>query len=152
MELCLSCINPMIWKRHYPWLESLIHWGVKQMQLCINFKLGVNPYCQCHIYTGQNLFITVVADVLGHEFVRLSSGNVLSPPNYDTDFLAKFLRCHWSQRQYWFRYLIGAIRQQAITWANVEPDLCCHMVSLVHRYSDKEQWNIRTSPHWSSVW
>ena len=25
-----------------------------------------------------------------------------------------------------------AIRQQAITWANVYPDLCCHMVSLGH--------------------
>ena len=26
--------------------------------------------------------------------------------------------------------VIGAIRQQAITWANVDPDLCCHMASL----------------------
>ena len=26
----------------------------------------------------------------------------------------------------------GAIRQQAITWANVDPDLCHHMVSLGH--------------------
>ena len=25
-----------------------------------------------------------------------------------------------------------AVRQQAITWANVDPDLCCHMASLGH--------------------
>ena len=27
-------------------------------------------------------------------------------------------------------WLIGAVRQQVITWANVDPDLCHHMVSL----------------------
>ena len=27
---------------------------------------------------------------------------------------------------------LGAIRQQAITWANVDPDLCRHMASLGH--------------------
>ena len=26
--------------------------------------------------------------------------------------------------------MLGAIRQQAITWANVDPDLCRHMASL----------------------
>ena len=26
--------------------------------------------------------------------------------------------------------MLGAVRQQAITWANVDPDLCRHMVSL----------------------
>ena len=34
--------------------------------------------------------------------------------------------------QHWFRYWLGAVRQQAITWVNVEPDLCGHMVSLDH--------------------
>ena len=34
--------------------------------------------------------------------------------------------------QHWFRYWIGAVRQQAITWANVDPDLYCHMASLGH--------------------
>ena len=26
--------------------------------------------------------------------------------------------------------MVGAVRQQAITWANVDQDLCCHMASL----------------------
>ena len=34
--------------------------------------------------------------------------------------------------QHWFRWWLGAVRQQAITWANVDPDLCCHMASLGH--------------------
>ena len=28
--------------------------------------------------------------------------------------------------------MVGAARQQAITWANIDPDFCCHMVSLGH--------------------
>ena len=31
--------------------------------------------------------------------------------------------------QYWFRQWLGSARQQAITWANVDPDLCHYMAS-----------------------
>ena len=34
--------------------------------------------------------------------------------------------------QNWFRQWLGAIRQQVITWANVDPDLRHHMASLGH--------------------
>ena len=34
--------------------------------------------------------------------------------------------------QHWFRQWLGAVRQQAITWANVDPDLCRQMASLGH--------------------
>ena len=34
--------------------------------------------------------------------------------------------------QHRFRYWLGAVRQQAITWANVYPDLCRHLASLGH--------------------
>ena len=34
--------------------------------------------------------------------------------------------------QHWFRQWFCAIRQQAFTWTNVDPGLCCHMVSLGH--------------------
>ena len=32
--------------------------------------------------------------------------------------------------QHWFRKWLVAVRQQAITWANGDPDLCRHMASL----------------------
>ena len=32
--------------------------------------------------------------------------------------------------QHWFRWWLGAVRQQAITWASVDQDLQCHMASL----------------------
>ena len=32
--------------------------------------------------------------------------------------------------QHWFRWWLGAVRQQAITWANVDPGLCRQMASL----------------------
>ena len=34
--------------------------------------------------------------------------------------------------QHWFRQRLGAIRQQAITWANVDPQIFGHMTSLDH--------------------
>ena len=34
--------------------------------------------------------------------------------------------------QHWFRKWLGAIRHQAITWTNVEPDLYSHMASIGH--------------------
>ena len=43
--------------------------------------------------------------------------------------------CHWTSlttSQHWFRQWLGAVRQQAINWANVDPDLSGHMVSLGH--------------------
>ena len=43
--------------------------------------------------------------------------------------------CNWNllmTSQHWFRWWLGAFRQQNITSANVDPDLCHHMVSLGH--------------------
>ena len=43
--------------------------------------------------------------------------------------------CHWTLlmiSQHWFRYWLGAVRQQAITWANVDSDPWRHMTSLGH--------------------
>ena len=40
--------------------------------------------------------------------------------------------CRWTSlmiSQYWFRWWLGAIRQQAIDWANVDLDQCCRMTS-----------------------
>ena len=34
--------------------------------------------------------------------------------------------------QDWLRLWFGAVRQQVITWAIFDPDLCRHMVSLGH--------------------
>ena len=52
-------------------------------------------------------------------------------------YLEKLLSdgCHWILlmiSQHWFRWWLGAVRQQAITWGKVDPDLCRHMVSLGH--------------------
>ena len=41
--------------------------------------------------------------------------------------------------QHWFRQWLGAVRQQAITWANVDPDLCRHMMSLGHNELRQKQ-------------
>ena len=43
--------------------------------------------------------------------------------------------CLWTSLMitpHWFGIWLGAVRQQSITWANVDPDLCRHMPSLGH--------------------
>ena len=42
-------------------------------------------------------------------------------------------------RQHWFRYCLGADRQQAITWGNVETDLCHRSESLGHNEL-RQEW------------
>ena len=55
--------------------------------------------------------------------------------------------CHCSLlmiRQHWIRWWLGAVRQQAITWANVDPDLCRHVVSLGH---NELNWDLEPTLH-----
>ena len=65
--------------------------------------------------------------------------------NLDDEFLGSFQwlvaevslvhECHWTSlmsTQHWFGQWLGAVRQQAIAWANVDPDLCPHLASLGH--------------------
>ena len=49
-------------------------------------------------------------------------------------------RTHLTIHQHWFRYWFGAIRQQAVTWANFDPDLCRHMASLGYKLGP-EKWS-----------
>ena len=57
-------------------------------------------------------------------------------------FVAKLLscECHWTsliRSQHCIRLWLGAIRQQAIPWANVDSDLCRHLASLGHKWDIK---------------
>ena len=59
--------------------------------------------------------------------------------------------CNWILlmiSQYWFRKWLGAVRQQAITWANVDPDLYRHMAWLGHHELDK---GLRRLVYWR-IW
>ena len=79
--------------------------------------------------------------------------NTLAPGESGCDFkIANFALVHWLVlsdhimimpsdeydgtslmiSQHWFRLWLDAIRQQAITWANVDQILCRHMMSLGH--------------------
>ena len=66
--------------------------------------------------------------------------------NFQTDF-SDFRVWHflWNcSSQLWFRSWLGAVGQQAITWANVDPDICRHMVSLGH---NELSWQSRRQHH-----
>ena len=54
----------------------------------------------------------------------LYSGELVQPSPWQGISCKKKMQLH-------VKWLV-AIRQQAITWANVDPDLCCHMVLLGH--------------------
>ena len=49
--------------------------------------------------------------------------------------IAPWDKCHMSSlvfSQHWLTLWLSNVRHQAITWANVDPDLCRHMASLSH--------------------
>ena len=53
--------------------------------------------------------------------------------------------------QHWFRLWLGAVRQQAVTWTYVDPDLCHQMASLGQ--SELMPWKLKyTLLHLFSSW
>ena len=50
--------------------------------------------------------------------------------------------------KHWFRQWLGAVSQQAITWANVDQDLCRHMASLGHNELTDAYVRIDFVPFW----
>ena len=90
------------------------------------FNSSVHPcmLCICHsiilIDFGGNvtkIFWELISCVINLELVLNEfHGTVL------------ILNQHWFN----FRQWLGAIQAKAITWANVDPDLCHHMVTLCH--------------------
>ena len=64
-------------------------------------------------------------------------------------FILSSVECHGTIQmvsQHWFRQRLGAVRQQAITWANVDQDICRLMASLGHNnetYQKISCWFIR---------
>ena len=97
------------------------------------------PFCSClHVLqlsvfyslapgrSRFNLILKVLSSIL---FYWLVSSDLMIMPSDE---------CHGTYlkiSQHWFRQWLGAVRQQAITWANVDPDLCRHMASLGHNLS-----------------
>ena len=56
------------------------------------------------------------------------------PENFKWNFCyANVTGPHFIIDQHWFRQWLGAIRQQAITWTTVDPDLFPHIVSSDHK-------------------
>ena len=56
-----------------------------------------------------------------------------------------WVNCRWASlmiSQHWFRWWLGVVRQQAITWVNVDLVLCHHMVSLGHNGLTSSYWTI----------
>ena len=54
--------------------------------------------------------------------------------------------------QHWFRLWLGAVRQQAITWANVDPVLWRHMASLGPDELSSDDTVQFTRPQWLNHW
>ena len=52
--------------------------------------------------------------------------------------------------QHWFRWWLGAVRQRAITWVNVDPDLCRHMASLGPNELNSQE-TLQIPPHVRAV-
>ena len=125
-----------------------------EMHLTISFRVSLVAWAHSYDYpstseitkTDQHLTTTKPSKTWTvHTFNPLSPGR--SEGNF-RDVMFKLISvmivevslvklpsgdCLWGSlmmSQHWFRLWFGAVRQQTITWANVDTDLCRHMASL----------------------
>ena len=98
-------------QQNHPQLVSNIYIGTPMVIL--HFKSLTPGKSGCHLKNAIFNLVLLYGTLKSHD-------NVLD-------------ECHRNLlliRQYWFRYWLGAVRQQAITWIKVDPYLCHHMVLL----------------------
>ena len=72
--------------------------------------------------------------------MQLQKGHLTHLPLEDVVVILKYIfPCYSSLalfetslmiNQHWFRCWFGAIKQQAITWAKIDPDICRHMATM----------------------
>ena len=90
---------------------------VKGLIIIISFNSFVPKRCGSNF--KSMIFKLIIQTVLAWALaVKLLSG--------------KYHRTLLMRNQHWFRLWLGAIRQQAITWSNVDPVLCGHKMSPGH--------------------
>ena len=87
---------------------------------------------------GQESMSKVGEGLAGLDVNSLASGGmfIILSCNFPTWISDRYLE--WALQlisQHWLSYWLGAVRQQAITWACVYPDLCLHMVLSGHNES-----------------
>ena len=78
--------------------------------------------------------------------------------SWDLLMIMPSAECHVASlkiSQHWLRWWLGAVRHQAITWANVDPELCHYMASLdhnelMHMIYDKHYANLKC--RWYHEW
>ena len=140
MDLTLCCPKKAVKFNHLPVppCHCVILWGSVScaLRLCSVF-VACNPSSGCCVHalcSWLRFQINNSSLALGRSeghfkmrfsilFSTVSSHLMIMPSN----------KCHRNLlmiSEHWFRYWLSAIRQQAITWAKVDPDLCHHMASL----------------------
>ena len=113
--LCVFMHNVLLlyWMGGVGWRDGM-GWGGEGVgvgSLCLDLINSLAP-ARC----GSNFkSLNVIGWILEHVLLNFSQ--------------MIFHRTPLMIRQHWFRWWLGAVRQQDITWTNVDPDLCGHMAS-----------------------
>ena len=133
---CWPKMGPML----APWTLLSRIWvnGVHESTKSYCLKPQQNKANQNHLHIGwdilhfQLLTPGPLRDVI--MILKVQFSNICYTESSQT-LIVKLLsgechRTHLMISQHWFRWWLGAIRQQAITLANVDLDLCCHRATL----------------------
>ena len=110
------------------WLGTSQWWPTLLTHICITWPQRVN-------LLGDERDVVVISKVLSPNMCYGLSSWVLLV----TLLTGKCHRTPLMTSQHWFGYWLGAVRQQSITWANIDTDLCHHMASLSHNELN-QQW------------
>ena len=111
--------------------RNLFYFSAVGILLCVGFCC--NKTQPCYVCNAVYLTHWPLADVAIILKAQSQSPNTCYRLSYWA-LLVKLLsgECHWTPlmiSQHYFSLWLYAVRQRAITRANVDPVLCCHMVS-----------------------
>ena len=98
-----------------------------------------------------NLELTLATNFGSHaQMATKFGGQILATKfGFVPDCSGHYHKTSLMKREHWFRLWLGAIKEQALTWANVDSDLHYHMASLGHRV----HWYFNNSRcTWYSRW
>ena len=120
------------WEGEQRWPDLSVDFShVNNSGLCASHLVNLLPcYIDCVFENQRQKLFQITVDMLCSQnpVIIFNDGNFINLVKLTSD------EYHWTLpriSEHWFRQWLGAVRHQAITLANVDPDSCGHMVSLI---------------------
>ena len=109
---------------------TLVHLVFREIKYCWGISFSLILSDQLLVTNGNEMMNSSTLVRLDCNFNGVFPNNFQCLEHFMWDCSQVNVTEHLWWCQYWFGLWFGSVRQQAITWATVDPDLCRHMAWL----------------------